>query len=1144
MYSIREPALQDTAFLLEMDNYPIREQLCKIVVLNFDESPLREITGSIVSGSLTIDGSSACRRTVSLSLITEDPDVNNLDWQIHTKYVVYIGLRNFVNPKYSDIIWFPQGIFVATSVSTQNNLQGITISISGKDKMCLLDGSVGGAVFADHDFGQLEIIEADGTTRREELPIWRIIREAIHTYAHEPYENIIINDLEDISVELLDYKMQGQGAFIYEISEYNDFRVYDNDFALDSDDMGIWFLETQGYQDEDEGTTVYTYTQGGVTRYLRVQKHLKYGDTAGYRRTELTYPGDFVIQAGGTIVSMLDKIKDLLGEYEYFYDIYGRFIFQRKKIYHNVVWNGVAPSEASGGYFTSSEASQVCYDLANGQNVESFANKPNLLNIRNDWVIWGQIGGGDRAQYPCHLRYAIDDKPVMYHCLTDGYWYLTDDKYSYGYMRGSTYVNDDEWYENNGSYVKLSKSDERVALAARDQAVVNDDYTTAQFPYASVASNIVPTPRGTKFWGPEWNATSRISQCVDWRELLYRMAVDYGQAQARVETLSSARDNTTILNIVDIERLIRLYNDEGSDGVPATAGETQLGKVLCGKLQTKNVYNTSISQYYLRYNEVSQLNKNQQYFGFWIWDNSIKRFRHISLDDLNEVNEKRVKNEQTMITWSTWLRTCNKHIYFSLQSEDDFFQPTNARANGAGARQIYQVVPVRGLGYLNDEDNSVGFPNRIKAFMREIQMWEERLTSRYEIYFADLLAFWPIMYKTVNDLSESLDLTEKDLEAVHSQANANMRLSLIDLQGPIANFETSYKSTYRRTDIGVDEKVLKFRSAANTLWNALVTQLTHLIGTDAAQNIKIGGDLIETIILNDLTQEEIHAVIPASQEPINVYGAPTLTKWVTEMQTCIINILTTIKPNNNNPSIYVTPDPINEYYNSYKNGYGNWIGVAQTQLQFDIDQANESRHLLDDVFKRWQQNGYWDPNIIYFCLDPNDTYNARLLKFLAPENMLFWFDFLDANAELGKYKISVIGHRPKVINDNNVKAIFFRDTPNVLFQEPDERQPEDHNLSYVYLQLTTGLAQYFHISAQGKSAKDELDTILYETTYYQDSITVNCLPIYYLEPNNRIRAVDNNTGICGEYIIKSLNISLAFDGMMSMQANKAADRIL
>lgn len=1139
MYSVLEPALRDTAFLLEMDNYPIREQLCKIVVLNFDESPLREITGSIVSGSLTIDGSSACRRTVSLSLITEDPNVNELDWQIHTKYVLYIGLKNFVNKKYNDIIWFPQGIFVATSVSTQNNLQGITISLSGKDKMCLLDGSVGGAVFADHDFGQLEIIEADGTTKREDLPIWRIIREAIHTYAHEPYENIIINDLDDIAVELLDYKMKGQGAFIYAISEDPNFSVYDNDFALDSDDMGIWFLETQNYQDEDEGTTVYTYTNGGVTRYLRVEKHLVYGDTAGYRRTELTYPGEFVIQAGGSITSMLDKITSLLGEFEYFYDVYGRFIFQRKKIYHNVVWNGVAPSDAGNGYFTSTEASQVSYDLANGQNVESYANKPNLLNIRNDWVIWGQIGGGDRAQYPCHLRYAIDDKPVMYHCLTDGYWYLTDDKYSY---------NNGKWYEalGSGNPIEISKSDERVALAARDQDVINTDFEMAQFPYAAVAANTLPTPTGTKFWGPMWNPTKRISQCVDWRELLYRMAVDYGQAQARIEALSSARDNTTILNIVDIERLIRLYSDAGSNGVPATAGETQLGKVLCGNLAAKNVYNSSISQYYPRYSEVSALNQNKRYYGFWIWDNKIKRFRHITASDLEEVNAKRMENKQTLITWSTWLRTCNKHIYFSLQSADDYLQPTNARADGAGARQMYQVVPVRGLGYLNDNDNKVGFVNRINAFMREIQMWEERLMSRYEIYFADLLAFWPIMYRTVNDLSESLDLRESDLENVHSQTNANMRLSLIDINGPISNFETSYLSTKRRTDIGVDEKVLKFRAIANTLWQALVTQLAKLIGTDATREVRISGLLIEQIILNDLTQEQITADIPENNEAINVYEAPTLQRWVSEMRSCLIDLLTIILPDNavvafDGDNILTS---LKERYTQYKDGYGSWIGTAQNQLQFEIDQATDSRNLLDTVYERWEQNGYWDPDIIYFCLDPNDAYNARLLKFLAPENMLFWFDFLDANADLGKFKISVIGHRPKVINDNNVKAIFFRDTPNVLFQEPDERQPEDHNLSYVYLQLTTGLAQYFHISSQGKSAKDELDTLLYETTYYQDSITINCLPIYYLEPNNRIRAVDNNSGICGEYIIKSLNISLAFDGMMSMQANKAADRIL
>lgn len=1135
MYSVREPALQDTAFLLEMDNYPIREQLCKVVVLNFDESPLREITGSIVSGSLTIDGSSACRRTVSLSMVTDDPNVNELDWQIHTKYVLYIGLKNFVNKKYDDIIWFPQGMFIATSISSTSNLQGLTISLQGKDKMCLLDGSVGGSVFADHDFGRLEITNADGTITYEDLPIWRIIREAIHTYAHEPYENIMINDLEDIAVELLDYKMKGQGAFIYEISRTPDFTVYDNDFALDTDEMGIRFLDTWGYQDQDEGTTVYSLAQGGETYYFRVQKHLTYGDTAGYRRTELTYPGEFVIQAGGSITSMLDKITKLLGEFEYFYDIYGRFIFQRKKIYHNVVWNGVAPSDASNGYFSSSEAAQVMYDLANGQNVESFSNKPNLLNVRNDWVIWGEIGGGDKQQYPCHLRYAIDDKPIIYHCLSDGLWYLTDDKYSY---------EDGKWYEQlQNSKVEISPSDERVALAARDQDVVISDFERAQLPYVSVASNSLPTPVGSKFWGPKWNPTKKTTGCVDWRELLYRMAIDYGQAQARVETLSSARDNTTILQIVDIERLIKLYKDTDEPGTPATSGETQLGKVLCGNFTTKNIYNTDIASYWPQHNAAQALNEMKRYYGFWIWDNTIKRFRHIRMEDLEDVNKKRMENKQTLLTWSQWLRMCNKEIYFSLQSDSDYFQPLNEREGGAGVRQIYSVVPVRGLGYLNDSDNKVGFVNRIYAFMREIQMWEERLMSRYEIYFADLLAFWPIMYRTINDLSETMDLSEDDLANVHSRANANMRLSLIDIVGPITNFEASYKSTYNRTDISTDERILKFRAAANTLWQSLITQLTHLVGSNEVLTTQIGGEVISAIVLNNSDSGAV-ATIPTGYNPIDVYESTTLQNWYNALRKCILDILEAIKPNNANPNLYITPDTVKTYYDNYKNGYGTWIGVGATALQFDLDQEGDSRSLLDDVYKRWEENGYWDPDIIYYCINPSDTTNYNLLKFLAPENMLFWFDFLDANADLGKYKIAVIGHRPKVINDNNVKAIFFRDTPNVLFQEPDERQPEDHNLSYVYLQLSDGLAQYFHISTQGKSAKDELDTLLYETTYYQDTITINCLPIYYLEPNNRIRAVDNNTGICGEYVIKSLSISLSYDGMMSVQANKAADRIL
>jgi hypothetical protein len=38
---------------------------------------------------------------------------------------------------------------------------------------------------------------------------------------------------------------------------------------------------------------------------------------------------------------MLDKIVKQLGEFEYFYDTQGHFVFQRKRIYFNSSWSSV-----------------------------------------------------------------------------------------------------------------------------------------------------------------------------------------------------------------------------------------------------------------------------------------------------------------------------------------------------------------------------------------------------------------------------------------------------------------------------------------------------------------------------------------------------------------------------------------------------------------------------------------------------------------------------------------------------------------------------------------------------------------------------------------------------------------------------------
>ena len=54
---------------------------------------------------------------------------------------------------------------------------------------------------------------------------------------------------------------------------------------------------------------------------------IEYGDTAGYRATDLIYPNDLIGNVGESLTSVLDKIKNMLGEFEYFYDLEGHFTF-------------------------------------------------------------------------------------------------------------------------------------------------------------------------------------------------------------------------------------------------------------------------------------------------------------------------------------------------------------------------------------------------------------------------------------------------------------------------------------------------------------------------------------------------------------------------------------------------------------------------------------------------------------------------------------------------------------------------------------------------------------------------------------------------------------------------------------------------
>ena len=54
---------------------------------------------------------------------------------------------------------------------------------------------------------------------------------------------------------------------------------------------------------------------------------IEYGDDVGYRVTDLVYDGDLITNIGESLTSMLEKVKKMLGDFEYFYDLEGHFVF-------------------------------------------------------------------------------------------------------------------------------------------------------------------------------------------------------------------------------------------------------------------------------------------------------------------------------------------------------------------------------------------------------------------------------------------------------------------------------------------------------------------------------------------------------------------------------------------------------------------------------------------------------------------------------------------------------------------------------------------------------------------------------------------------------------------------------------------------
>lgn len=433
--------LKDKDFLRALDNINNKFYWAKIEVLDSNENVIQAIEGRVQPGSsINISGNSSVRRTCNISFVADEKenyltDVDNLLF-VNRKIRLFEGIKNSINNYYNDIIWFPLGVYVIVDPNISHSSSGCIISLSCKDKMCLLNGECAGSLPTSITFHEYEQV---------------IGRKVLST-----------NPLQDESLEPNDYTIYVYQGHYYSWSkkygweeEANDkavgstikvpqliydiiqtlvcnyggeslSKIFINDIPLELKQIVRYTRSNSLYYNSETGmyTTDEAYlTQEGTWRSF------SYNEDVGYVYTDFTYPGTLISNIGDNICSVLDKIKNALGNYEYFYDVEGNFVFQEVKNYLNtsydptdeyrldnnrkiaVASNGLSIIDDTNYEIDFYSNTKSVYTFSEGSGlISAISNSPKYTNLKNDFHIWGE---DDQKKNAIHYHLVIKEKPTI-----------------------------------------------------------------------------------------------------------------------------------------------------------------------------------------------------------------------------------------------------------------------------------------------------------------------------------------------------------------------------------------------------------------------------------------------------------------------------------------------------------------------------------------------------------------------------------------------------------------------------------------------------------------------------------------------------------------------------------------------------------
>lgn len=492
------------SLLKDLDNERNKFYYVRIIVLDNEERIIKSIEGRVQQGSsISINGDSGMRRTCNISLIADEAenDLTDIDnfLSINKKIKIAVGIEKWIDyskdvltynnkadnrydiscpydygfpytgvagkiyhdrftdtywrwmgqsyqPLKSmydyekDLYWFPLGVFVINQPSITHSTGGCYITLSCKDKMCLLNGEMGGELPTSVTFHEYDQII--GELDMEDVAPWDDVNLTPNNYTVYKYDNKYYTWDREYGWKETDGKEIGTivhvPQLIYDIIQTavinyggeSPSRIIINDVPLEIKQLVRYTGTSPLYHNTKTGqyTTNELYlTQGGTWEEYNSNEDI------GYIFTDFVYPGELVTGLGDNVTKVLDSIINVLGNYEYFYDIDGNFVFQEKKNYLNTSYNPTKQEHGTQAFYldnsrdTKIETNSLCsigadnyrvnycadqksiYTFEEGNGlITSYSNSPDYTNLKNDYHIWGQ----NKDELAIHYHLVLKEKPA------------------------------------------------------------------------------------------------------------------------------------------------------------------------------------------------------------------------------------------------------------------------------------------------------------------------------------------------------------------------------------------------------------------------------------------------------------------------------------------------------------------------------------------------------------------------------------------------------------------------------------------------------------------------------------------------------------------------------------------------------------